>query len=73
MTTAQFLSKTTYCAMIADREARSVRFVNALGFTCAAAECSKAQFTGLQAKVIKKSERARWADAASRAGFSVVL
>ena len=73
MTNAAHATKSTHCAMITDMAAKTVTFINALGYTCAMADCSVAEVKGLRAKAIKKTDRTRWAQAAKAAGFTVIL
>ena len=59
--------------MITDMTAKTVKFINALGYTCAMADCSAAEVKGLRAKAIKKADRTKWAQAAKGAGFTVIF
>jgi hypothetical protein len=72
MTNAAHTTKSTYCAMITDMTAKTVTFINALGYSSAMAECSGAEVKGLRAKAIKKAGRTKWAQAAKDAGFTVI-
>ena len=73
MTASQFATRSTYFAMITDTVDKTVRFENALNFTCAMADCTMAQNKGLKTKAIRKADSAKWKAAAQQAGFSVIL
>jgi hypothetical protein len=73
MSNAAHATKSTHCAMITDMTAKTVTFINALGYTCAMADCSAAEVKGLRAKAIKKADRTKWTQAAKDAGFAVIL
>ncbi len=72
MTTFEHATRSTHLTMISNMEAKTVQFIHALGFTCAAADCSVAQSKGLKAKAIKKADRKKWEVAAQSAGFTII-
>jgi len=73
MTASQFAAKTTYYAMVTDMASKTVKFINAMGYSCAMAECTMAECNGYKAKAIKKADKMKWANAAKSVGFTVVF
>jgi hypothetical protein len=72
MTASQFAAKTTYFAMVTDMDSKTVKFISALGYTGAMAECTVAECNGYKAKAIKKADKQKWANAAKSVGFSII-
>ena len=73
MTASQFAAKSTYYAMVTDMASKTVKFINAMGYSCAMAECTMAECNGYKAKAIKKADKSKWENAAKSAGFSIVF
>ena len=73
MTASQFAAKTTHFAMVTDMASKTVKFISALGYTGAMAECTMAECNGYKAKAIKKADKSKWENAAKSARFTVIF